>query len=93
MIKMHVYLPEKYRSPSLHGVSPFLKSLSLIVSFDGSFNSCLLESYLAILTSKGDQHASLSTNLYLKDCQLCIISHVFLEEESWSQPYMDCPPV
>jgi hypothetical protein len=29
-------------------------------------------------------------NLYLKDCHLCTISLVFLERESWSQPYVFC---
>jgi len=61
---------------------------SLIVSFNDSFRSYLLKSYLVILTFEGDRYTSLSTNLYLKDCQLCTISNVFLEEESWSQPYM-----
>ena len=61
---------------------------SLIVCFNGSFRSCLLKSYLVILTSEGDHHSCFPTTLYLKDCQLCTISHVFLEEESWSQPYV-----
>ena len=61
---------------------------SLIVSFDGSFCSCLLKSYLVILTSERDHHTCLPTNLYLKGCQLHTISHVFSEEESWSQTYV-----
>jgi len=37
MIDMHVYLPEKYRSPFLHGVFPFSKVGVLVVNFDGFF--------------------------------------------------------
>ena len=88
MINMHVYLPEKYRSPFLHGVFLFSKVWVFDSKLWWLFRSCLLESYLVILTSKRDQHTCLPTNLYLKDCQLCSISHVFLERESWSQPYV-----
>ena len=36
MIDMHVYLPEKYRPPFLHGVFVFLsKVVVLVVNFDG----------------------------------------------------------
>jgi len=34
------------------------------------------------------QHTSLSINLYLKGCQLRPTFSVFLEGESWSQPYV-----
>jgi hypothetical protein len=34
---MHVYLPEKYRSPFLHGVFPFSKVGVLVVNFDSFF--------------------------------------------------------
>jgi hypothetical protein len=34
---MHVYSPEKYRSPFLHGVFLFLKVRVLVVNFDGLF--------------------------------------------------------
>ena len=37
MINMHVYLPEKYRSPFLHGVFLFSKVGVLAVDFDGFF--------------------------------------------------------
>jgi len=37
MIDMHVYLPEKYRSPFLHGVFPFSKVGVLVVNFDSFF--------------------------------------------------------
>jgi hypothetical protein len=37
MIDMHVYLPEKYRSPFLHGVFLFSKVRVLVVNIDGFF--------------------------------------------------------
>jgi hypothetical protein len=37
MINMHAYLPEKYRSPFLHGVFLFSKVGVLIVNIDGFF--------------------------------------------------------
>jgi hypothetical protein len=37
MIDMHVYLPEKYRPPFLHGVFLFSKVGVLVVNFDGLF--------------------------------------------------------
>jgi len=38
MIYMHVYLPEKYRSPFFHGVFLFSKIRVLVVNFDGFFS-------------------------------------------------------
>jgi hypothetical protein len=90
MINMHVYLPEKYRFPFLYGVFIFSKVWVSDSKLWWLFRSCLLELYLVILTFKRDQHTCLPLNLYLKGCQLCIISHVFLEGESWSQPYVFC---
>jgi hypothetical protein len=37
MIDMHVYLPEKYRFPFLHGAFLFSKVGLLVVNFDGFF--------------------------------------------------------
>jgi hypothetical protein len=37
MIDMHVYLPEKYRPPFLHGVFLFSKVGVLVINFDGFF--------------------------------------------------------
>ena len=54
--------------------SPKLESL--IVSFDGSFRSCLLESYLVILTTRKDLISSYFFVLcpfYHKGCQFCPI--------------------
>ena len=47
---MHVYLPEKCRSPFLHGVLLSSKVWVPDSKLDGSFRSCLLESYLVTLT-------------------------------------------
>jgi len=46
MIKMNIYLPEKYWSPSLMEFFFPQKFESLIVSFDGSFCFCFLKSHL-----------------------------------------------
>jgi len=46
MIKIHIYLSEKYRSPSLMEFSFSQKFESLIVSFDDSFRFCFLKSHL-----------------------------------------------
>jgi len=61
---------------------------SLIVSFDDYFHSCLLKSYLMTSTSEKDQHTCFLTNLYLKGCRHRLTFFVFLEGESWSQPYV-----
>jgi len=94
MVNMHVYLPEKYRSPFLHGVFLFSKVGMLAVNFDGFFalaySSHILWSWP--LGRTWCHHTSLSSALYLKGCQFCPV--FFLERESWSQPYQaffDCP--
>jgi len=97
---MHVYLPEKYRSPFLHGAlfstwsSLFFmefsfsqKFESLIVSFDGSFRSCLLESSLVILTPRKDLISSYFLVLRPLSQWLPTLPDSFLERESWSQLY------
>ena len=82
---MHVYLPEKYRSPFLHGVFLFSKVWVSDSKLWWLFRSCLLESYLVILTSRRVQfqHTSLPTNLQLRPT-----FSIFLEGELWSQPYV-----
>jgi len=89
MINMHVYLPERYRSPFLHGVFLFSKVRVLVVNFDGFFalaySSHLLWSWP--LGRAWYHHTSLSSTLYLKGCQFC--PTFFLERESWSQPYQE----
>ena len=89
MIDMHVYLPEKYRSPFLHCVFLFSKVGVLVVNFDGFFalaySSHLLWSWP--LGRAWYHHTSLSSTLYLKGCQFC--PAFFLERESWSQPYQE----
>jgi len=84
---MHVYLPEKCRSPFLHGVLLSQKFESLIVSFDGSFRSWLLESYLVILTLERTwyHHTSLSSAFLSQE--LPILPNSLLERESRSQLY------
>ena len=63
---------------------------SLIISFDGSsalaYSSHILWSWP--LGEIWHQHTSFSTNLFLKGFQLCLTFSIFLEEESWSQPYV-----
>jgi len=75
MINMHVYLPEKYRFPFLHGVFLFSKVEVLVVNFDGFFaltySSHILWSWP--LGRVWCHHTSLFSNLYLKDCQFCSI--------------------
>jgi len=70
---MHVYLPEKYRSPFLHGVFLFSKGGELAVNFD-SFFSLACSSHLLWFWPLGRawyHHTSLSSTLYLKGCQFC----------------------
>ena len=86
MIDMHVYLPEKSRSPFLHGVFPFSKVEVLVVNFDDFF-ALAYSSHILWSWPLGKiwcHHTSLSSTLDLKSCQFCPI---FLERESWSQPY------
>jgi hypothetical protein len=87
MIDMHVYLPEKYKPPFLHGVFLFSKVGVLVVNFDGFFilaySSHILWSWP--LGRVWCQHSSLSFTLYLKGCQFC--PTFSLEKESWSHPY------
>ena len=89
MIYMHVYLPERYRSPFLHGVFLFSKVGVLVVNFDGFFalaySSHLLWSWP--LERTWYHHTSLSSTFYLKGCQFC--PACFLENEYWSQPYQE----
>ena len=51
---MHVRVPEKYRSPFLHGIFLFLKRWSVGSELRWLFCSCLLESFLVILTPRKD---------------------------------------
>jgi len=87
MINMHIYLPEKYRSPFLHGIFLFSKVGMLIVNIDGFFalaySSHILWSWP--LGRTWCHHTSLSSTLYLKGCQFC--PTFFLGRESCSQPY------
>ena len=84
---MHVYLPEKYRSPFIHSVFLFSKVGVLVVNFDDFFvvaySSHILWSWPLGRTCY--HHTSLSSTLYLKGCQFC--PTFFLERKSWSQPY------
>jgi hypothetical protein len=83
---MHVHVPEKYRSPFLHGVFLFSKVEVLVVNFDDFF-ALAYSSYILWSWPLGKiwcYHTSLSSTLDLKSCQFCPI---FLERESWSQPY------
>jgi len=92
---MHVYLPEKYRSPFLHGVFLFLKVGVLTVNFNGFFalaySSHILWSWL--LGRTWCHHTSLSFALYLKDCQFCL---TFFLRKGIMEPTLprvfDCPP-
>jgi hypothetical protein len=52
------------------------------------FRSCLLKSYLVILTFERDQHTCFLTNFNLMGCQLPPTFSIFLEGESWSQPFV-----
>jgi len=86
MINMHVHVPEKYRSPFLHGVFLFSKVEVLVVNFDDFF-ALAYSSHILWSWPLGKiwcHHTSLSSTLDLKSCQFCPI---FLERESWSQPY------
>jgi hypothetical protein len=80
MIDMHVYVLEKYRPPFLHGVFLFSKVGVLVVNFDDFF----ILAYSSHIMWAGPLDGFCYSFLYLKGCQLCLI---FLERESWSQPY------
>jgi len=84
---MHVYLPEKYRPPFLHGVFLFSKVGVLVVNFDGFFILAYSSPIMWVgpLGSVWCYHTSMSTTLYLKGCQIC--PTFSLEKESWNQPY------
>jgi len=89
MINMHVYLPEKYRSPFLHGVFLFSKGGELAVNFDGFF-ALACSSHLLWFWPLGRawyHHTSLSSTLYLKVANFA--RYFFLEKKSWSQPYQE----
>ena len=71
---------------------------SLIVSFDGSFRSCLLESYLVILTSMRGMtstyffvHKPLSEGLSASPNILCFLRRGIME--SALCVLVDCPTV
>ena len=70
---MHVYLPEKYRPPFLHGVFLFSKVGVLIVNFDGFFILAYSSHILKARPLEGFccHHTSMSSTLYLKGCQIC----------------------
>ena len=66
---------------------PFLKSLSLGSKLWWPFRSCLLESYLVILTSRKDLISSCFFVLtFISKVTSSALHFVFLERESWSQP-------
>jgi len=95
MIDMHVYLPEKYRSPFLHGVFRFSKVGVLIVNSDGFF-SLAYSSHLLWSWPLGRawyHHTSLSSTLYLKGYQFC---QAFCLRKGIMKPALpgvfDCPP-
>jgi len=81
MIDMHVYLPEKSRSPFLHGVFLFSKVGVLIVNIDGFFalaySSHILWSWP--LGRTWCHHTSLSPAFYLKGCQF-FLPGIFLRK-------------
>jgi len=98
---MHVYLPEKYKPPFLHGVFLFSKVGVLIVNFDGFFILAYSSHFLKAGPLEGFSchPTSMSSTLYLKGCQFCPIFS--LKRKSWSQPYhvflialpaWSCPP-
>jgi len=94
MIDMHVYLLEKYRSPFLHGVFLFSKVGVLTVNFNGFFalaySSHILWSWFL---GRNWCHHTLSSSLYLKDCQFC---PAFFLRKGIMGPALprvfDCPP-
>ena len=73
----------------LHGVFLFSKVGVLVVNFDGffalSYSSPIFWSWP--LGRAWYHSTSLSSTLHLKGCQFCLT--VFLERESWSQPYQE----
>jgi hypothetical protein len=72
---MHVHVPEKYRSPFLHGVFLFSKVEVLVVNFDDFF-ALAYSSYILWSWPLGKiwcYHTSLSSTLDLKSCQFCPI--------------------
>jgi len=95
MINMHVYLPEKYRSPFLHGVFLFSKVGVLVVDFDGFFaltySSHLLWSWP--LGRTWYHHTSLSSAPLSQ--KLPILPDIFLWKgimEPTLSRVFDCPP-
>jgi len=93
MIDMHVYLPDKYRSPFLHGVFLFSKVGVLVVNFDGFF-SLAYSSHLLWSWPLGRawyHHTSLSSTLYLKGP---ILPGIFLRKRIMKPALLgvfDCP--
>ena len=88
MIDMHVYLPEKYRSPFLHGVFLFSKVGVLV-------RSCLLESHLVILTSWKGLISSYFFVLHPLSQGLPILPGIFLRKGIMKPALprvFDCPP-
>ena len=91
---MHVYLPEKYRSPFLHGFFLFSKVGVLIVNID-SFFALAYSSHTSWSWPLGRTwcHHTLSSSLYLKDCQFC---PAFFLRKGIMEPALprvfDCPP-
>jgi len=85
---MHVYLPEKYRSPFLHGV---LLSSKVWVS-DSKLRRLFSLLLTRVISCDLDHLEGLDIIIllcpppfYFKGCQFCPM--FFLERESWSQPY------
>jgi len=91
VINMHVYLPEKYRSPLLHGAFLFSR-----VGVSDSKLWCHFSLLLTRVTSCDlDPRAGYDINIHLipqtfiwRDFQLNPTFPIFLEGESWSQPYV-----
>ena len=86
LICMYTYL-RKYRSPFLHGVFLFSKVGVLVVNFDGFF-AFAYSSHLLWFWPLGKtwyHHTSLSSASLSQ--RLPILLDIFLEWESWSQPY------
>ena len=80
---MHVYLPEKYRSLFLHGVFFFSKVGVLVVNFDGFF-ALIYSSHLLWFWHLG---RTWYHHTFISRVVSSAQHFVFLERESWSQPY------
>ena len=93
---MHVYLPEKYRSPFLHGVFLFSKVWVSDSKLWWLFRSC--KSYLVILTSERDMTLAYFFAHKLLSEKFSTLSNTFyFLRKGIMEPTLyvlvDCPPV